>query len=105
MTREGHSLSHESPSYKVHDHPHTSIYRYTYTMYNAITQSRKVKQALPTFQGYGPTGYRKCKIDICSIICFIAFHSMLLLPIMSLCFFLACFFTYAMIYHFVLGYV
>ena len=65
MTREGHSLSHESPSYKVHDHPHTSIYRCTYTMYNAITQSRKVKQALPTFQGYGPTGYRKCKIDIC----------------------------------------
>ena len=64
MTRKGCSLSHESPSYKVHNHPHTSIYRYTYIMHNAITQSKKVKQTLPTFQGHGPTRYRKCKKDI-----------------------------------------
>ena len=35
-------------------------------MHNAITQSRKIKQTLPTFQGYGLASYRKCKtyIDI-----------------------------------------
>ena len=33
-------------------------------MYNAITLSKKVKQTLPTFQGYGPARYRKGKIDI-----------------------------------------
>ena len=26
MAREGYSHGHEGPSYKVHDHPHTSIY-------------------------------------------------------------------------------
>ena len=64
MTRKGHSRSHESPSYKVHNHPYTSRYRYTYNMYNLTTQSEKVNQTLPTFQGYGPTRYRKCKTDI-----------------------------------------
>ena len=64
MTRQGRSHNHESQSYKVHDHPHTSIYRYTYILHNIITQNRKVKQTLPTFQGYGPTWYKKCKIDI-----------------------------------------
>ena len=64
MTREGHSHSHKSPSYKMHNHPYTSRYRYTYIMHNAITQSRKVNQTLPTFQGYGPVRYKKCKIDI-----------------------------------------
>ena len=33
-------------------------------MHNAITQSEKVNQTLPTFQGYGPARYRKCKTDI-----------------------------------------
>ena len=33
-------------------------------MHNAITQSGKKNQTLPTFQGYGPARYRKCKIDI-----------------------------------------
>ena len=33
-------------------------------MHNAITQNEKVNQTLPTFQGYGPVRYRKCKIDI-----------------------------------------
>ena len=33
-------------------------------MHNAITQSWKVKQTLPTFQGYGLARYRKCKTDI-----------------------------------------
>ena len=47
-------------------HTHASIYVYTHThiMHNAITQSRKIKQTLPTFQGYGLVRYRKCKIDI-----------------------------------------
>ena len=35
--REGHSRSHVSPSYKVHNHPYTSRYRYTYIMHNATT--------------------------------------------------------------------
>ena len=66
MTGESPSNSHESPSYKVHDHPHTGIYIYihTYIMHNTITQSRKVNQTLPTFQGYSPARYRKSKIDI-----------------------------------------
>jgi len=64
MTREGHSRSHKSPSYKVHYHQYIGMYRYTYIMRNAITQSRKVKQTLPTFQEYGPTMYRKYKLDI-----------------------------------------
>ena len=64
MTREGHSHSHESPSYKVHNFPYTSRYRYTYIVHNATTQSEKVKQTLPMFQGYGPVRYKKCKIDI-----------------------------------------
>ena len=62
MTREGHSHSHESPSYKVHDHP--QAYIYTYIHQNAITQSKKVKQTLSIFQGYGLARYRKCKTDI-----------------------------------------
>ena len=33
-------------------------------MYNAITQSKKINQTLPTIQGYGPTRYWKCKTDI-----------------------------------------
>ena len=33
-------------------------------MHNAITQSWKVNQILPTFQGYGPVRYKKCKTDI-----------------------------------------
>ena len=33
-------------------------------MHNAITQSRKDKQTLPTSQGYGLTRYRKCKTNI-----------------------------------------
>ena len=33
-------------------------------MYNAITQSRKVNQTLPTFQGYGSARYKKCITDI-----------------------------------------
>jgi len=33
-------------------------------MHNAITQNKKVNQTLLTFQGYGPTRYRKCKTDI-----------------------------------------
>ena len=64
MTRKGHSRSHESPSYKVHNLLYTSRYRYTYIMHNATTQSKKVKQTLPTFQGYGLARYRKCKTDI-----------------------------------------
>ena len=68
MTGEGCSHSHESPSYKVHDHPHTGIYIYThahtYIMHNAITQSTKVKQTLPMFQGYSLARYRKSKTDI-----------------------------------------
>ena len=69
MTREGHSRSFKSPSYKVHNHPHTCrqiyiyIYTHTYIMHNATTQSGKINQTLPMFQGYGPVRYRKCKID------------------------------------------
>ena len=33
-------------------------------MHNAMTQSRKVNQTLPTFQGYSPTRYKKCKTVI-----------------------------------------
>ena len=33
-------------------------------MHNAITQSRKINQTLPTFQGYGLARYGKSKIDI-----------------------------------------
>ena len=63
MAREGCSRSHKSPSYKVHNHPYTSIYRYTYIMHNAIIQSMKVKQTLLTSQGYSPVRYRKCKTN------------------------------------------
>ena len=63
-TREGHSCSHKCLSYKVHNHPYTSKYRYTNIMHNATTQSRKVNQTLPMLQGNGPTSYKKCKIDI-----------------------------------------
>ena len=33
-------------------------------MHNAITRSKKVNQILPTFQKYGPSKYRKYKVDI-----------------------------------------
>ena len=33
-------------------------------MHNAITQSGKVKQTLPTFQEYGRERYKKCKSNI-----------------------------------------
>ena len=62
---EGHLRNHKSPSYKVHNHPHMNmhiyIYTHTYIMHNAIMQGRKVKQTLPTFQGYGPIRSRKSK--------------------------------------------
>ena len=64
MTKEDHSCSHESLSYRVHNHPYTSKYRYKYIIHNATTQSKKVNQTLPTFQWYGPVRYRKCKTDI-----------------------------------------
>ena len=64
MAREGCSHSHEGPSYKVHNHPYTGIYRYTYIMHKAITQSRKIKQTLLMSQGYGLVSYKKCKTDI-----------------------------------------
>ena len=64
MARKGHSHSHKSPSYKVHDHPYTHKHIYTYIMHNAITQSKEIKQILPTFQGYGPARYKKYKTYI-----------------------------------------
>ena len=64
MTREGYSRSHKSLSYKVHNDQYTSRYKYTYNIHNATTQSGKINQTLPTFQGYGPARYRKCKTDI-----------------------------------------
>ena len=42
-------------------HAHAYIYTHTYIMHNAIMQGRKVKQTLPTFQGYGPIRSRKSK--------------------------------------------
>ena len=33
-------------------------------MHNAMIQSEKINETLPTFQEYGPARYRKCKIDI-----------------------------------------
>ena len=33
-------------------------------MHNATTQSGKVNQTLPMFQGYSPARYKKCKTDI-----------------------------------------
>ena len=33
-------------------------------MHNATTQSGKINQTLPMFQGYGLTRYRNCKTDI-----------------------------------------
>ena len=64
MAREGRSHSHEGPYYKVHNHPYTNIYKYTYIMHNVITQSKLVKQTLPMSQGYGLARYRKYKTDI-----------------------------------------
>jgi len=42
---------------------HTHVRRYIYTciMHNAITQSEKINQTLPTFQANGPEWYRKSK--------------------------------------------
>ena len=52
-------------------HTHASIYICIYIYIHIHTsctmlshKARKVNQTLPTFQGYGPTRYRKCKIDI-----------------------------------------
>ena len=49
-------------------HTHEGIYIYTHTHIHTscimLSYSRKIKQTLPTFQVYGPTRYRKCKIDI-----------------------------------------
>ena len=50
-------------------HTHASkyiyIYIYTHTSCTMLShRARKVIQTLPTFQGYGPTRYKKCKIDI-----------------------------------------
>ena len=58
MTREGYSRSHESPSYKVNNHPHMRrhIYIYTYIMYNAITQSRKVNKHCQRSKGMAQQG-------------------------------------------------
>ena len=73
MDRERHSCNHESPSYKVHNHPHTcghiyiNIYIYTHTHTSCTMLSHregKVRQTLPTFQGYGPVRYMKCKTYI-----------------------------------------
>ena len=44
----------------IYTHTHT----HTYIMHNAITQSKKIKQTLPSLQGYGLARYRKCKIEI-----------------------------------------
>ena len=57
-------INHTHRGAHTHTHTHTHTHIYTYIMHNAITQSRKDKQTLPTSQGYGPTRYRKCKIDI-----------------------------------------
>ena len=43
---------------------YTHTHKHIYIMHNAITQSRKVKHTLPTFQGYDLARYKKCKIDI-----------------------------------------
>ena len=40
------------------------IYIYTCVMHNAMIQSEKINETLPTFQEYDPTRYRKCKTDI-----------------------------------------
>ena len=73
VINEDHLHNHENPSYNVHDththvgartHTHIHICKHIYIMHNAITHSKKVKQTLPTFQGYGPVRYRKCKTDI-----------------------------------------
>ena len=68
---DGHSPNHRVHHTKctiihkqAHTHTHTHTHTYTYIMHNAITQSKKAKQTLPTFQGYGPTRYRKSKSKI-----------------------------------------
>ena len=42
----------------------THTHTHTYIMHNGFTHSKKIKQTLPTFQGYGPTRYKKCKTYI-----------------------------------------
>ena len=63
MTREGHSRNHKSPSYKLHNHPNTCRYRYTYIMHNAITQQGigNVKQTLPYLRNVAQVRNRKIK--------------------------------------------
>ena len=61
MAKEDHSCSHESPSYKVHDHPYTSIYRYTYIMHNAITQSEKINKHCQRSKGMAQQGTGNAK--------------------------------------------
>ena len=56
MAREGRLHSHEGPSYKLHNHPFTSIYRYTYNMHNAITQSGKVNRHCQRSKGMAQQG-------------------------------------------------
>ena len=58
MARKGQSPTH------MQAYTHTRAHTHTYIMHNAITQSRKIKKTLSTFQGYGPTRYRKCKTNI-----------------------------------------
>ena len=55
MTREGHSCSHKSPSYKVHNHPHMRRHIYTYIMHNTTEWESKSDIAIR---------YKKCKTDI-----------------------------------------
>ena len=38
----------------THTHVGVRAHTHTHIMYNAITQSKKVNQTLPTLQGYGP---------------------------------------------------
>ena len=62
-SQEGHSPNHESPSYKVHNHPQVSRYIYIYIfIHTACTMHAwKVKQTLSMFQEYSPTRYGKSK--------------------------------------------
>ena len=52
--------THNQTNIYIYIHTHT----HTYIMHNASTQSKKIKQTLSMFQGYGPTRYRKHKLDI-----------------------------------------
>ena len=78
----------QSAQSPTHAHAYIYIYIYTNIMHNAITQSRKVNQTLPTFQGHDPTRYRKCKTNITIVrICALKSYCMMLcmLLCMTLC--------------------